>query len=291
MFFDASSGPKPYQAELAAMQEAVLAAGSLLLHMRHRPQTATSAWRKEDQSWVSEADHAAATLIDAALHSAFPDAALLNEETYLQHRASVDWRLAHRCFVIDPLDSTSSFLRGHPHYGVIVALCEGGEPVAGVTYKPELGELYVAARGQGAWRTFADTHDKADTPQAWLRVHVAKSQSISLVTSHGRVTPGLQDLLHRLGQPPSQRMSGSLKINEVARGEYTAFISPAENPMGLWDIAAPSLILTEAGGQLTDLAGMPIDWRQVEPILRCGLIASNSLVHETLIKRLAKDLP
>lgn len=287
MFFDAGSEPSPYQAELAVMQKAVLAAGSLLLHMRHRPQTAASAWRKDDQSWVSEADHAAATLIDAALHGAFPDAALLNEETYLQHRASVDWRLAHRCFVIDPLDSTSSYLRGHPHYGVIVALCEGGEPVAGVTYKPELGELYAAARGQGAWRTFADSEDKADASQAWLRVRVADGDSISLVTSHGRVTPGLQELLHRLGQPPSQRMSGSLKINEVARGEYTAFLSPAENPMGLWDIAAPSLILTEAGGRLTDLAGAPIDWRQAEPVLRRGIIASNGRVHETLVKRLA----
>jgi 3'-phosphoadenosine 5'-phosphosulfate (PAPS) 3'-phosphatase len=233
-----------YAHELKVMRHLALEAGTLLLQVRHNPHVLNNSWRKEDQSWVSEADHAAATLIDAALHLAFPEAAILDEETYLHHHAAQDWRTAKRCFMVDPLDSTSSFLRGHPHYGVLIALCENGEPVAGVTYKPELGELYQAALGQGAWRTFAGSEAIAADVLNWQRIEVAPSHRISLVTSHGRITPGLTDLLHSLGQPPSHRMSGSLKVNEVARGEFTAFLSPAQNSMSLWDMAAPSIILS-----------------------------------------------
>jgi len=280
----------PYAPVLAIMRSAALEAGSMLLRLRHNPHAANAYWQKDDKSWVSEADHAAATLIDAALHQAFPDYAILDEETYLHHRAAVDWRTTEHCFMVDPLDSTSSYLRGHTHYGVIIALCEHGRPVAGITYKPELGELYAAAEGQGAWRTFAGA-EEADPKEGggvWQKLSVSSEDKLSLVTSHGRVTPGLEDLLHRLGQPPSQRMSGSLKVNEVARGEYTVFLSPEENPMSLWDMAAPSIILTEAGGRLTDLRGSDLDWRQPEPVLRKGLLATNGKVHDTVLSRLSR---
>jgi 3'-phosphoadenosine 5'-phosphosulfate (PAPS) 3'-phosphatase len=275
-----------YAVELNAMLRLALETGAMLLRMRHGP---NAAWRKQDMSWVSEADQAAAAWIDEALHREFPHDAILNEETHLTHRAASEWRTRDRCFMVDPLDSTNSYLMGHPHYGVILALCERGVPVAGVTYKPELGEMYVAAAQGGAWRTFAGPAElESDTKPAWQPIRVSGEGSLSLVTSHGRVTPGLQDLLHRLGQPPTQRMRGALKINEVARGEYTAFLSPAENAMNLWDIAAPGIILAEAGGTLTDLNGVPIDWRSSEPVLQKGLVASNGKVHETLLQRLQR---
>lgn len=276
-----------YVAALHSMLHAALEAGALLLRMRHGP---NASWRKADASLVSEADHAAASLIDKALHQAFPEAALLNEETYLHHHAATGWQAARLCFMIDPLDSTNSFVHGHPHYGVILALCEEGLPVAGVTYKPELGEVYLAAHGAGAYRTFAGPENLNALPRLsdWSSVRVTSESRLSLVTSHGRLTPGLNDLLHKLGQPESRRMSGSLKINEVARGEFTAFVSPAENAMSLWDIAAPAIILSEAGGLLTDLAGAPIDWRPADPVLRSGLLASNGVVHATILERLRR---
>ncbi len=275
-----------YLREIQVMTRLALEAGALLLRMRHGP---NASWHKQDKSLVSEADQAAAAWIDQALQKSFPDDAILNEETHLIHRAADTWRSAERCFMVDPLDSTNSYLMGHPHYGVILALSLHGQPVAGVTYKPETGELYIAAQNAGAWRTFAGPADyQAPT---WQQVQVSAGDSITLVTSHGRVTPGLHELLHRLGQPPTQRMRGSLKINEVARGEYTAFLSPSENAMSLWDIAAPFIILAEAGGVLTDLQGGTIDWRAPEPILNKGLLASNAKVHSTLLRRLQRSLP
>jgi fructose-1,6-bisphosphatase/inositol monophosphatase family enzyme len=272
---------------LKVMLRAALEAGGMLLRMRHGP---NASWRKADSSLVSEADHAAAALVDQALHRAFPQAALLNEETYLHHRAAEGWQSASLCFMVDPLDSTNSFVHGHPHYGVIVALCEDGAPVAGVTYKPELGELYLAAKGAGAFRTFAGPENLDSPPDAgaWQRIKVTSESRLSLVTSHGRVTPGLNALLHKLGQPESRRMNGSLKINEVARGEFNAFVSPTENAMSLWDIAAPHIILSESGGLLTDLGGEPIDWRPAEPVLHRGLLASNGTVHTTILERLRR---
>jgi len=81
-------------------------------------------------------------------------------------------------------------------------------------------------------------------------------------------------------------MNGSLKINEVARGAYTAFISPLQNPMCLWDLAAPQLILEEAGGRLTDLNGQRLDFRSPNPVLTQGIIASNGMTHASLLDKL-----
>ena len=79
-------------------------------------------------------------------------------------------------------------------------------------------------------------------------------------------------------------MNGSLKICEVARGAYTAFVSPAQNPMCLWDLGAPQLILEEAGGRLTDLKGNRLDFRSVNPVLSRGIIASNGVTHASLLE-------
>jgi 3'-phosphoadenosine 5'-phosphosulfate (PAPS) 3'-phosphatase len=107
-----------------------------------------------------------------------------------------------------------------------------------------------------------------------------------IITSHGRLTPGLNELLRKLGNPPFHRMGGSLKINEVARGAYTAFVSPEQNPMCLWDLGAPQLILEEAGGRMTDLSGKRLDFRSVNPVLSQGLIASNGATHDSLLEKL-----
>jgi 3'-phosphoadenosine 5'-phosphosulfate (PAPS) 3'-phosphatase len=86
-------------------------------------------------------------------------------------------------------------------------------------------------------------------------------------------------------------MNGSLKINEVARGEYSAFVSPPENPMNLWDLAATQVILEEAGGRLTDLSGAPLDYRAADPQVNAGVIASNGVTHKVILERLARSAP
>lgn len=272
-----------YAEELRFMYGIIREAGQLLLGWKA---AGTEVAFKSDNSVVTAADHACAAFLDGHIAGRFPTDAILNEETWQAEGAHLHWREARRCWILDPLDSTSSFIRNGQHYGIILGLTVDGSPVVGMTYKPELGELYFAARGEGAWRAFTGSDPG---PVGLLPVKVSQDTRLNLILSHGRQSPELHALLQRLGNPTWNRMNGSLKINEVARGEYTAFVSPRENPMNLWDLAATQVILEEAGGRLTDLAGRPLDYRAAHPRVDEGIIASNGTLHEQILARLRRS--
>lgn len=259
----------------------ILEAGKILLAGRLN---GTEVAYKTDNSIVTQIDHQCAAFLDGAIETRFPGDAILNEETYHLNPADAPWHEASRCWILDPLDSTSSYIRAGQHYGVILALAVDGRPEVGMTYKPELGEIYFAVRGEGAFRAFV-----ASDPELTqvLPVKVSQESRHNLILSHSRQSPGLGEQLRRLGNPPFHRMNGSLKINEVARGAYTAFLSPPQNPMCLWDLAAPGLILEEAGGRMTDLQGRAFDFRNPDPVVRSGILASNGVVHGAMLDRLA----
>jgi 3'-phosphoadenosine 5'-phosphosulfate (PAPS) 3'-phosphatase len=269
--------------ELRFMYRVIREAGQLLLGWKA---AGTEVAFKADNSIVTAADHACAAFLDGHIEARFPGDAILNEETWQKEGAHLHWRESRRCWILDPLDSTSSFIRNGQHYGILLALTVDGRPVAGMTYKPELGELYFAARGEGAWRAFAGS-DPGYVPV--LPVKVSADARLNLILSHGRQNPELHALLRKLGNPPWNRMNGSLKINEVARGEYTAFVSPRENPMNLWDLAATQLILEEAGGRISDLEGRPLDYRAADPQVTSGIVASNGAVHEAILGSIRRD--
>lgn len=268
--------------ELRFMYGIIREAGQLLLGWKA---AGTEVAFKSDNSIVTGADHACAAFLDGLIQRKYPEDAILNEETWQKEGAHLHWREARRCWILDPLDSTSSFIRDGQHYGIILGLTLDGRPEVGMTYKPELGEIYFAVKGEGAWRAFAGA-EPADT--LVLPIRVSTEARLNLILSHGRQTPALHAMLQRLGNPPWNRMNGSLKINEVARGEYSAFVSPRENPMNLWDLAATQVILEEAGGKLTDLAGRPLDYRAEDPQVTVGIIASNGVVHGNILHKLGR---
>ncbi|MDB5105445.1 MAG: putative phosphatase [Fibrobacteres bacterium] len=269
-----------YASELEFMYRLILEAGKQLLAGRL---AGTEVSYKPDRSIVTQIDHQVAAYLDGEIGRQFPGDAILNEETWHLNPEAAPWHEATRCWILDPLDSTSSFIRNGQHYGCILALAFEGRPEVGMTYKPELGEVYFAVKGEGAYRAFV-----AEEPEMVQVIPVKVSQETrpSLITSHGRQSPGLTDLLRKLGNPPFHRMNGSLKINEVARGAYTAFVSPPQNPMCLWDLGATQLILEEAGGRLTDLEGKRLDFRSPNPVLTKGLIGSNGVTHSALLEKL-----
>jgi 3'(2'), 5'-bisphosphate nucleotidase len=269
-----------YADELAFMYRIIRDAGKILLRGKVEGHEVRF---KADNSIVTSIDHECAAYLDGEIQARYPTDAILNEETHHLAPDTVPWKTAERCWILDPLDSTSSYVRNGQHYGVILALSVAGRPVAGMTYKPELGELYYAAKGEGAFRAFVGSDDG---PVQTFPVKVSNDPRVNLILSYGRQTPGLQDMIRRLGNPPFHRMNGSLKINEVARGEYTAFVSPQSNPMSLWDLAATQVVLEEAGGRITDLQGHPIDFRG-PPLLTQGIVASNAVTHQFIVARLS----
>jgi len=159
-------------------------------------------------------------------------------------------------WIVDPLDGTTNFLHGVPHFAISIGLEREGEIVAGVVYQPISDELFWAEKGSGAF---------IDTPNARsrrLRVSGRKDPARALVaTGIPNVGKGGHDTyLPKLGAV-TKRTAGirrwgaaSLDFAFVAAGRYDAFF---EFGLAPWDVAAGMLLVREAGGTITDVAGSP----------------------------------
>lgn len=199
---------------------------------------------KSRLDYASEVDSLAETEIIRELKRSFPDYAFLAEESGAAGHSRYTW-------VIDPLDGTSNFLHGWPHYCVSIALLEGNEPLHGVIYDPLRNELFVASRGSGAL-----LNDKK------MRVSDRKELAGSLlVTGHaprerGHLPEQLDTvrLLLEQGQAEDVRRSGAaaLDLAYVACGRADAFYEAGLLP---WDLAAGILLVREAGGRVCDFRG------------------------------------
>jgi myo-inositol-1(or 4)-monophosphatase len=198
--------------------------------------------RKPDGTIVTEADRISEDLIVSRIHAAFPDHSILGEEKTTEIR---DW--AGPLWIIDPIDGTSSFVRGMPIWGVSLGYFENCEPVAGVFYMPKLDECYWAT-AEGAAFLNGEPIAMADPEQI-------DSESVMAVGSD----------FHRVAVnrfPGKVRSFGSLAANlcYVARGSVTAAVSSRTR---IWDIAAGGLIVQCAGGVLRFLDGRSLDWRRL----------------------------
>ncbi len=199
---------------------------------------------KARQDYASEVDSLAEAEIIRELRRAFPDYAFLAEESGATGKHRYTW-------VIDPLDGTSNFLHGWPHFCVSIALLEGNEPLHGVIYDPLRNELFTASRGAGAL-----LNDKK------IRVSERKELIDSLlITGHApreraRLSLQLETMRLLLDEHKAEdiRRSGAaaLDLAYVACGRVDAFYEAGLCP---WDIAAGMLLVREAGGRVCDFRG------------------------------------
>jgi myo-inositol-1(or 4)-monophosphatase len=193
---------------------------------------------------VTEADFAVDRFLFEELRRLAPDAGWLSEET-----ADNAERLSRASLiVVDPIDGTLAFARGDERWAVSIALVEQGRPVAGVVHAPALGETYVAARGRGAF----------------LNGAVISVSSREKMEGAQIVAPrGLYDYFERspYGFDLAPRTpSLALRLADIASGRHDLAIAAADSRD--WDIAAADVILTEAGGLLTELEGAPLTYNR-----------------------------
>ena len=200
---------------------------------------------KGPKDFVSEVDRAAETAIVETLLATYPDHAILAEEGTAKD-ANVG---AEYLWIIDPLDGTTNFLHGFPQYCVSIAVRHKGQVTQGVVYDPVRNDLFTATRGRGAFlndhrmRVSRRQHlkdcligtgfpyrDGAD-----LEAYVAMMRAMMSATT-GIRRPG----------------AAALDLAYVAAGYYDGFWEIGLNP---WDVAAGSLLITEAGGLVGDLEG------------------------------------
>jgi 3'(2'), 5'-bisphosphate nucleotidase len=237
---------------------------------------------KDDDSPVTQADREANALIVGALMSAFPGDGILSEE--LPDDGS---RLTRpRVWMVDPLDGTKDFIRGRDGFAVMIGLLDGARPALGVVYQPIGDKLYFATRGGGA---FLQRGGGAAT-----RIHtsdVTELSRIRMVASKSHRTETIDRVRAELGISDELNVgSVGLKLGLIAEGVRDLYVNPAGHSK-LWDACGPEALLTEAGGRLSDLRGELIDYRGPELGNTRGLIASNGVLHDEVVRRLGTLFP
>ncbi|PYS74062.1 MAG: 3'(2'),5'-bisphosphate nucleotidase CysQ [Acidobacteria bacterium] len=267
-----------YDYELRVGVELAREAGGAILEHYEGPLDIEQKSYDDDVEPVTQADKIANELIVTRLAREFPDDGILAEESIdTQRRLNKS-----RVWMVDPLDGTSGFIAGNGDFAVQIGLVENGECVVGIVYQPLTGVLYHAVLGSGSW---------VESRESGLeQVHVSEKQtlgSMRLAASRSHRSPRMNKVVSRLGfKEEIQRGSVGIKIGLLVERQCDVYIhlSPRTKQ---WDTCAPQLILTEAGGRLTDLFGEPLNYNVPEVQNRNGLVASNGASHDLIIDTLA----
>jgi myo-inositol-1(or 4)-monophosphatase len=254
---------------LASAVEIAREAGALIAQLSHRPH---EIHYKRPSDIVTEVDRRSEELIVERLRSRFPRHAIVSEEGGGQKTDS-DY-----CWYVDPLDGTTNFAHGFPVYCVSLGIAFRNEVIAGVVYDPTRDELFTAERGSGAYLN-------------QQRIHVSKCAHLSESLVATGFPPFMRDhelniqlyyRFTRLTHGVRRAGSAALDLCSVAAGRFEGFW---ELKLNSWDKAAGSLLVTEAGGRITDLTGGPFE------LLGREVFASNGLVHEQMMAVFSEPAP
>jgi myo-inositol-1(or 4)-monophosphatase len=226
---------------------------------------------KGTADWVTEVDRNAEALIAELLLTLAPGSRIIGEELSpgLLHGGLV--------WVVDPLDGTTNFLHGFPMWAVSIAAALDGALEAGVVYHVPAGRLAQATRGGGAW-------------EAGRRLQVSSiADPAHALVGTGFPFKDFDQLDAYLAQfaRVAQHTSGvrrpgaaAIDLLEVAAGNFDGFW---EQHLSAWDLAAGTLLIREAGGMVTDLAGRDLG------VEHGAVVAGNSAIHEWLLRVLRQD--
>jgi myo-inositol-1(or 4)-monophosphatase len=199
--------------------------------------------------YVTDVDTAAEQAILAVLHRDAPDIPALAEESGGDRGGATFW-------AVDPLDGTTNFVRRFPVVGVSVGLVHDGTPVVAAVTAPFLGAAWTAAKGQGAHDHEGRRLQVRDgDAAAGDRGVVATGFPFRRPELGARYLPVLERALHDF-EDLRRAGAASLDLAYASQGSFDGFF---ELNLALWDIAAGSLLVTEAGGVVTDWAGDPHD--------------------------------
>ncbi|TCT13325.1 myo-inositol-1(or 4)-monophosphatase [Tepidamorphus gemmatus] len=220
--------------------------------------------------FVSAADHRAEKILHQELSRVRPGYGFLMEES-----GAIEGTDPNHRWLVDPLDGTTNFLHAIPLFAVSIGLERNGEVIAGVVFNPVMNELYTAEKGVGAY-----LNDR--------RIRVAQRRSLdqAVITcgiphqGRGEHARFLRELGQVMAGSAGIRRSGAASIDLawVAAGRFDGYFECGLSP---WDIAAGMLIVSEAGGYVSDISG------KGSPIDTGSVLAANPDIHRLLADRLA----
>ena len=224
---------------------------------------------------VTQADVEAERAVVEVIRRAFPGHAIFGEEGQgAEPGAKAEAVLANEdLWIVDPIDGTSNFVHGIPHFGISVAYYHKGEAAVGVVGSPLHDDWYSAARGGGAWRKGKRTRV---SPTARLDESlVAFGYFYDRGAMMEATLDACREILRRKSHGLRRLGAATLDLGLVGTGAFGAFF---EYELAPWDFAAGRLFVEEAGGRVTTCHGDPL------PLAKTSVLATNGLLHDELVE-------
>lgn len=224
---------------------------------------------KGDNDFVTQIDKDAEQAIINKIKQSYPDHTFLGEESGESGDTESDFQ-----WVIDPLDGTTNFIKGIPHFAVSIALLHKGRLDQAVVFDPIRSELFTASRGQGA--QLNGYRIRASQPRDLTNTVLATAFPFKAKNTYGDYAIRFNQLFQECGDV---RRSGSaaLDLAYVAAGRYDGYWERGIKP---WDIAAGELLVRESGALATDFSGGN------DPLYKGEIVAGSVKVVQNLVKHL-----
>lgn len=222
---------------------------------------------------VTQADREANQIIVDGLAEAFPDDAILAEES----KNSASRHARTRLWCVDPLDGTQELVNRNGEFAVMIGLAIAGEARVGVVYQPTQDTLWA-----GFGRT-ATVERGGAAPVRLSPTRCIDPRKATLVGSRSHTSSAVTEVLTALGIPRHDRLgSVGLKMARVAEGGADVYLSMSAKTHE-WDACAPEAILRAAGGFVTDCFGDPLRYNKPSTNTPRGMLATNGLLHAAVI--------
>jgi len=216
---------------------------------------------------VTEADLASESRIISIIKNNYPDHSILTEESG-EERHKSDY-----CWIIDPLDGTNNFFHKFPMFCVSIALYKKGKPLIGVVFDPLKNELFYAEKSEGAFlnNKKINVSNVNSLNKSLLAFGFYYERGLLMRKTLGQLKKFFYENIHGIRRTGS----AALDLCYTACGRFDGYWELKLNP---WDFAAGSLIITEAGGRVTDVQGKRYN------LMMKNVAASNGKIHKYMIK-------
>lgn len=258
--------------ELDVAIEAAIEAGKAILEIyKGKYKTST----KNDDSPITEADLKSNEIIKKILTKT--NYLILSEEDNDDKRRLLE----NIVWIVDPLDGTSDFIDKTGEFTIMIALVKNKKPILGVILWPTEETLFVAQKGEGAFRY---------SMNKWKKIHVTKISDFSkcrVVGSRHHLSNNEKHFIKKLGIQSFRSIGSSLKVGKISSGEAEAYITTTTK-MKEWDSAASYCIINEAGGKMTDMQGNDITYNNKKVNHENGILVTNGIIHEKIINEFKK---
>lgn len=235
--------------------------------------------RKQDSTFLTEADLSAHEIIHNGLKQLTPAIPLLSEEdTIPAFSERSQWP---SYWLVDPLDGTRGFIENRDEFTVNIALVQNHRPVLGVVYAPVMKLLYFAVDGEGAFK------QEADGGLRPIRVSPMSWKSFRVLLGHYLHSSQLPNLFKDIQGCQITRINSSLKFCWIAEGK--ADIYPRLGNTSEWDTAASQCVLEQAGGVIVDFEGEALQYNAKDSLINPEFVAMGDPTQAEKIIKLIQD--